>query len=115
MLSPVTVTMTAAVMAAMPGPLIAVKIALGGRGLRRSRRRLHRGSSLFARASLDDFVKLATVQPDTPAFGTIVDLDTLSLTHDKIDPAGRTKKPMALVGGGRDWTVYHLNNLLSVR
>jgi hypothetical protein len=34
--------------------------------------------------SLDDFVKLTAVEPDTSALGAIVDLDPLSLRHHQL-------------------------------
>jgi len=54
-------------------------------GLRRlwqeARHRLGRGVGLH-RASLDDLVKLATVQPDTATTWAVIDLDPLPLGHD---------------------------------
>src|SRR6056297_1985014 len=41
------------------------------------------------RRALDDLVKLATVEPDAPAFGAIVDLDALTVGHDKFASVDR--------------------------
>jgi hypothetical protein len=37
----------------------------------------------LALASLDDFVYLATVQPNAPALRTVIDLDSLTVAHYK--------------------------------
>jgi hypothetical protein len=40
-------------------------------------------------SALNDFVQLATVEPDSAALWTVVNLDTLSFAHGKTDAAAR--------------------------
>src|SRR3546814_12035302 len=49
-------------------------------------------------AALYDFVQLATIEPDAPAGGTIVDLDSLPLGHHQSGPVHRpANRPSALL------------------
>ena len=98
-------------------PVLIVPI-LGRIGLRLSRGGLRciglrrRGLRLGARAALDDLVKLAAIQPNAPAFRTIVDLDALAFAHDEIDSAGRTKEPMTFPLRTCISEVHHLRLLV---
>src|SRR5262249_54292603 len=64
-------------------------------------------SGVLAQAALDDLVELATIQPHTPAFGTIVDLDALPLAHHEIHPADGTKESLGPVGGRGIRGIHH--------
>src|SRR5258708_38191370 len=65
-------------------PLLGLVVRRGIVGPR-SRLRLRRkkgGPLRSRRGPLDDLVELATVQPNSPAFRAIVNLDALTLGHD---------------------------------
>jgi hypothetical protein len=53
------------------------------RAIRRTRRGRH-AIGLGLERSLDDLVQFASIEPDTPAGGAVVDLDTLALGHHKL-------------------------------
>jgi hypothetical protein len=42
------------------------------------------------RGSLDNLIQFTSVQPDTPAFRAIIDLDTLTLCYGQWDHTNRT-------------------------
>lgn len=98
-----TFAVAASISITMSRALTAVVTSLGRIGLALLRCWLRHwggrlaGSSLFSRATLDDFVQLTAIQPDASAFRAIVDLDTLALAHDKVDFAGGAKEPVAYV------------------
>src|SRR5688572_17542303 len=58
---------------------------------RRSLRCLRRGIGEITRGTLKYLVELAAIQPDAPALGAIVDLDSLALAHGQRHAAGGTK------------------------
>jgi hypothetical protein len=78
-------------------------------GLRRRRRiplALQR-AGILAGVLFDELAEFAPIQPDTPALGTVIDLDALALAHDEIDPAGGASKSMAFALGIRICDVHH--------
>lgn len=99
---PATATMSAS-MSAISRSTATIIVALRRRGLPLLRCRLRwRGlhlcnSPIVARASLDDLVEFAAIEPDATAFGAIIDLDSLSFAHNRIHPASRAKVAVTFV------------------
>jgi hypothetical protein len=79
--------------------ILAMIVVAPGRGcLRRGRRGGRRN------AALDDLVEFAPVKPDTTALGAVIDLDSLSVGHDKLGSVDRAKHRKILsFGSKRRW------------
>lgn len=54
------------------------------RSRRRCLGRQRRLGLQLAHGTFDDFVQLAAIQPDPAAFGTVIDFNTLAVSHDQV-------------------------------
>jgi hypothetical protein len=80
------VLMTLTIWLGVTGIVALIILRLQKRGL------LHRSSGRrILGASFNDFVEFPAVEPNTPALGAIVNLDTLALTHHERDTTDGTR------------------------
>ena len=111
---PATATMSAS-MSAISRPMATVIVALRRIGLPLLRCRLRwrglrlRSSPIVARATFDDLVEFAAIQPDSTAFGAIINLDALPFAHNQIHPASRAKVAVTFVACSSTGGVNHFS------
>jgi hypothetical protein len=76
----------------------------GMSGVRGLLRRGCRARRFFTGISLDDLVEFAAVEPNAAALRTVIDLDSLALTHHEANATGRAEHS----GGGIHAVLHRL-------